>query len=154
MEQEKEIRIGILSDTHGIYRNEWTAQLKDCDCLIHAGDFNTLKCYETIQALGMPLYAVRGNCDIGDWAQNLQEFLSVPSGGNRFFIVHNQNDLPFDLTDADFVVFGHTHRYTYYDRFGKVFLNPGSAGQPRGDSRSLAILTLRGDSYEVKRVYL
>lgn len=148
------MKIGIISDTHGIYRNDWNVYLKDCDLLIHAGDVNTEKCYETIKGLGIPLYAVRGNCDYGEWAEKLPEFLSVPIGGKIFYIVHNQSDLPFDLTEADFVVFGHTHCYNYYERFGKVFLNPGSAGQPRGDSRSLAILELEDDAYEVKRIYL
>lgn len=148
------MKIGIISDTHGIYRTDWTAYLKDCDLLIHAGDINTEKCYETIKELGIPLYAVRGNCDHGGWAEKLPEFLSVPIEGKIFYIIHNRNDLPFDLTDADFVIFGHSHCYTYYERFGKVFLNPGSAGQPRGDSRSLVILELKEDRYEVKRIYL
>lgn len=148
------MKIGIISDTHGIYRSDWTAYLKECDLLIHAGDVNTEKCYETIKGLGIPLYAVRGNCDHGNWAEKLPEFLSVPIEGKIFYIIHNRSDLPFDLTDADFVIFGHTHCYTYYERFGKVFLNPGSAGQPRGDSRSLAILELKEDDYEVKRIYL
>lgn len=148
------MKIGIISDTHGIYRSDWTAHLKECDLLIHAGDVNTEKCYETIKSLGIPLYAVRGNCDHGNWAEKLPEFLSVPIEGKIFYIIHNRSDLPFDLTDADFVIFGHTHCYTYYERFGKVFLNPGSAGQPRGDSRSLAILELKEDGYEVNRIYL
>lgn len=148
------MKIGILSDTHGIFREDWLPHLTDCDYLIHTGDIDTKTCYETFKSLGVPLYLVRGNCDRGDWAKFIPEFLQVPIGGKLFYIIHNKSDLPFDLTDADFVIFGHTHCYTHYERFGKVFLNPGSAGQPRGDARSMAILELDGDAYEVRRIFL
>lgn len=148
------MKIGILSDTHGVFREEWLPHMTDCDYLIHAGDIDTKTCYEKLKSLGIPLYLVRGNCDRGDWAKYLPEFLQVPIGGKLFYIVHNKSDLPFDLTDADFVIFGHTHCYTHSERFGKVFLNPGSAGQPRGDARSMAILELEDDAYAVQRIFL
>ena len=66
------------------------------------------------------MYAVRGNCDHGEWASYLHEFVSVPINGKLFYLVHNKADLPFDLTDADFIIFGHTHVFTHYDRYGKV----------------------------------
>lgn len=148
------MKIGIISDTHGVFREDWLSHLTDCDYLIHAGDIDTKTCYEKLKSLGIPLLPVRGNCDRGDWAKFVPEFLQVPIGGKLFYIVHNKSDLPFDLTDADFVIFGHTHCYTHYERFGKVFLNPGSAGQPRGDARSMAILELEGDTYAVQRIFL
>jgi hypothetical protein len=149
------MKIALLSDTHGIFREDWIPYITGCDYLIHAGDINSASCYEKIKSLGVPAYFVKGNTDTGEWARNLPEFLSVPIGGKIFYISHNQYDLPFDLTDADFLVFGHTHVYTYYERFGKIYINPGSAGEPRGDSRSMAVLTLNGDgSHEIKRIFL
>lgn len=148
------MKIGVISDTHGIFREDWLPHLRECDYLIHAGDIDTKICYENFKNLGIPFYAVRGNCDMGSWAKYLPEFLTAPIGGKIFYIIHNKSDLPFDLTDADFVIFGHTHVYTSYERFGKVFLNPGSAGQPRGDARSMAILELEEDSYQIRRVFL
>lgn len=148
------MRIGIISDTHGIFREEWLPHLTSCDYLIHAGDVDTKTCYEKLKSIGIPFYLVRGNCDRGDWAKFTPEFLRVPIGRKMFYIIHNRSDLPFDLTDADFVIFGHTHCYTQYERFGKVFLNPGSAGQPRGDARSMAILELVGDTYTIQRIFL
>lgn len=148
------MKIGVISDTHGIFREEWLTHLSGCDCLIHAGDINTQKCYDKFKETGIPTYMVRGNCDRGGWAAYLPEFLQVPIGGKLFYIVHNKSDLPFDLTDADFVIFGHTHQYAQYGRYGKVFLNPGSAAQPRGDLKSMAILELSGDSYEIRRISL
>lgn len=102
------MKIGIISDTHGIFREEWHRHLDGCDYLIHAGDFCTQKNYDCFRNFGIPLYMVRGNNDRGDWAKNLPEFLQFRIGGKTFFLVHNQFDLPFDLTDADFLIFGHT----------------------------------------------
>ena len=107
------MKIGIISDTHGIFREEWHRHLDGCDYLIHAGDFCTQKNYDCFRNFGIPLYMVRGNNDRGDWAKNLPEFLQFRIGGKTFFLVHNQFDLPFDLTDADFLIFGHTHHYTF-----------------------------------------
>ena len=148
------MKIAVISDTHGIFRDDWRRHLGGCDLLIHAGDVNTKSCYDKIKGLGIPCYVVRGNSDQGSWADVLPELLTVPIQGKIFYIVHNKMDLPFDLTEADFVIFGHTHCYANYERFGKVFLNPGSAGQPRMDARSMAILTLDADGYDVQRIYL
>ena len=109
------MKIGIISDTHGIFREEWHRHLDGCDYLIHAGDFCTQKNYDCFRNFGIPLYMVRGNKDRGDWAKNLPEFLQFRISGKTFFLVHNQFDLPFDLTDADFLIFGHTHHYTFYE---------------------------------------
>ena len=96
------MKIALISDTHGVCREELLTQIKKCDYLIHVVDFDREHVYNTLQELGVPMYAVRGNCDRGDWATYLHEFLAVPIGGKMFYLVHNQMDLPYDLTDADF----------------------------------------------------
>ena len=148
------MKIGIMSDTHGIFREDWHTYLDDCDLIIHAGDIHTRNCYDKLKGIGVPLYMVRGNNDIGEWARFLPEFLQVPIGGKIFFIVHNKSDLPFDLTDADFIIYGHTHQFATYERYGKVFLNPGSAGQGRGDVKSLVLMDLNETGYQLERVFL
>lgn len=148
------MKIGILSDTHGVFRDDWTDYLYGCDCLIHAGDIGTKSCYDKLKSLGIPIYMVRGNCDMGEWAQFLPEFLQVPLGGKIFFIVHNRFDLPFELTGADFIISGHTHVFAADERFGRVYINPGSAGSSRGDVKCMAILELEADRYELKRINL
>lgn len=148
------MKLAIISDTHGIFRPDWTTHITDCDYLIHAGDINSRACYEKLKAIGVPLLAVRGNCDLGSWAQFLPEVLQIRLGGKMFYIVHNKFDLPFDLTDADFVIFGHTHQFETSERYGKIFLNPGSAGQPRGEHAGMAILTLHEDTHEIRHISL
>ena len=126
------MKIALVSDTHGVCREELLTQIKKCDYLIHVGDFDREHVYNTLQELGVPMYAVRGNCDRGDWATYLHEFLAVPIGGKMFYLVHNQMDLPYDLTDADFIVYGHTHVCTYGKaRQGLYQSRNGGAGQGR-----------------------
>ena len=148
------MRIALVSDTHGVCQEELMEYVKGCDCLIHTGDFDSERIYRKFEECGVPMYAVRGNCDQGEWASYLHTFLSVPIGGKLFYLVHNRADLPFDLTDADFVVFGHTHVFTHYDRYGKIFLNPGSAGADRGDGKGMVILTLTEDGYALEHIRL
>ena len=136
------MKIALVSDTHGVCRKELFDHIKNCDYLIHTGDFDNERTYNRFLNCGIPMYAVRGNCDHGEWASYLHEFVSVPINGKLFYLVHNKADLPFDLTDADFIIFGHTHVFTHYDRYGKVFINPGSAGADRGDGKGIAILEL------------
>ena len=148
------MKIALVSDTHGICREELLEQIKKCDYLIHVGDFERESCYQKLQETGIPMYAVRGNSDRGEWVAYLHAFLAVPIGGKMFYLVHNQMDLPLDLSDADFVIYGHTHVFAHYERHGKVYINPGTAGQDRGDGKSMAVLTLKEDGYKLERIYL
>ena len=121
------MRIGIISDTHGIFREQWKDILLTCDSIFHLGDVNTQKCYERFEKLGKPFYAVRGNCDYGEFAKYLPVVMKTPFKGKLFCLAHKKEDLPFDLTDCDFIICGHTHCYQNDELFGKVYLNPGSA---------------------------
>ncbi len=50
------MKIALISDTHGIFREEWVPHITACDYLIHAGDINTKTCYEKFKSLGVPAY--------------------------------------------------------------------------------------------------
>ena len=55
------MKIGIISDTHGIFREEWHRHLDGCDYLIHAGDFCTQKNYDCFRNFGKrPLRCIGG----------------------------------------------------------------------------------------------
>lgn len=148
------MKIALISDTHGIFREDWMDIIKDCDFLIHTGDFDTKRCYDKFMNTGVPSYMVRGNCDHGEWASFLPVFMPVVIGGKMFYLVHNRMDLPFDLTDADFVIFGHTHVPSHMERYGKIFINPGSAGSDRGAGKYMAVLELTSDGYNVEQIRL
>lgn len=79
------MKIGIISDTHGIFREEWHRHLDGCDYLIHAGDFCTQKNYDCFRNFGIPLYMVRGNNDRGDWQKIFLNFYSSALAARLFF---------------------------------------------------------------------
>ncbi|MFR6392583.1 MAG: metallophosphoesterase family protein [Roseburia sp.] len=80
------MKIGILSDTHGVLKDTFLDELQSCDYLLHAGDIGSLKCYETLKDLHVPLYIIKGNCDKGEWTKYLPETLAAPIDVGRFSI--------------------------------------------------------------------
>ena len=109
MIENKRIKIGIISDTHGLLRTEVLDILQSCDCIFHAGDVDRPELLDTIRSLGA-LYVVRGNND-GYWAQNLRRSLNFTVGNVKFFMVHDRKDVAWELGDTQVVIFGHSHQY-------------------------------------------
>ena len=119
----------ILSDTHGLLRPAVLELLQEADAILHAGDINSQAVVDKLASFA-PLYAVRGNND-KEWAESLPRDLTVTLEGIRFYMVHNKKDIPADLSGADVVVFGHSHKYSEERRGGMLWLNPGSCGPRR-----------------------
>lgn len=124
------MRIGVLSDTHGLLPGAVLERLRGVDCILHAGDFDTP---EVLAALdrAAPVYGARGNNDWGCWARELPRTVRVELGGVTFCVVHRREDLPRDLTGVGAVICGHTHRYAEERAGGRLWLNPGSCSRPR-----------------------
>jgi putative phosphoesterase len=123
------LRIGLVSDTHGLLRPEVLAYLRGSDHIIHAGDICGP---DVLQALGAlaPLTAVRGNNDRGPWAQALAEAETLRFAGVAIHVVHDLKEL--DLEDeVHVVVSGHSHKPRVEQRGGVLYVNPGSAGPRR-----------------------
>ncbi|MFT4147086.1 MAG: metallophosphoesterase family protein [Mobilitalea sp.] len=145
--------IAILSDTHGVLREQVIAELMKADCCIHAGDINTPNIFESMQQLGES-YVVRGNND-KDWAEELPKSITVTIEGVRFFIVHNKKDIPKQLTDVDVVVFGHSHKYSAEIIDGVLFLNPGSCGKRRFNLElTMCHMTVNGGNYQYEKMLI
>ena len=133
------VKIGIISDTHGLLREEVLEILRDCDCIFHGGDINN---QGVLDALGKiaPVYVVRGNND-REWAEQLPHDL------------HNRKEIENLPEDADIVIFGHSHKYFEQVIDGRLWLNPGSCGKRRfGREISLAVLTVDGKDYQVRKI--
>lgn len=148
------INIGLISDTHGRYKEEWKEHFKRCDMLIHAGDVDEQEAYDWFTELGLPVYIVRGNCDRGVYADFLPENMKIPAGGKLFLVIHNRAYLPWDLDEVDFCIFGHTHIPADEMHDGIRFINPGSAGNDRGAGKSMAILHVEGEEATLERIVL
>ncbi|MCW5982683.1 MAG: metallophosphoesterase family protein [Bryobacteraceae bacterium] len=124
--------IGLISDTHGLLREEALSGLEGSDLIIHAGDVGDPAILERLNRVAR-VVAVRGNIDHGAWATALPETAAVVGGAARIFVIHNVHDLPLDPAAAGFhvVVSGHSHRPGQSERGGVLYVNPGSAGPRR-----------------------
>ena len=120
-------KFGILSDTHGLIRDEVTASLKNCEAIIHAGDIDKPSVLDRLEEIA-PVYAVRGNADNGEWADRLPITLPVSLFGVDFLVIHNKKQLKEDLSDKKVIIYGHTHKYHEEYKNGRLWLNPGSCG--------------------------
>ncbi|MDH4653319.1 metallophosphoesterase family protein [Pseudomonas sp. JS3066] len=128
----KPLRIGLISDTHGLLRPQALAALEGCDHILHAGDIGKAEILDTLSGLA-PLTAVRGNNDEGPWAQAIRKVEAVQLGGIGIYLVHDQADIPDDLAQRGFrvVVTGHSHKPLINEHSGLLHVNPGSAGPRR-----------------------
>lgn len=124
--------IGVISDTHGLLRQEALDALAGSDFIIHAGDIGDPKVLQRLRSLA-PVTVVRGNNDNGDWAVRIPETEVLEVNGTLFYVLHIVEELDLDPRAAGFhcVVSGHSHRPQIETRDGVVFLNPGSAGPRR-----------------------
>ena len=142
---EGEIRIAVLSDTHGMLRREVVAELQDCSHILHAGDIVKETDLDELRLYGS-IYAVRGNNDI--WQEGLRDLAQVlrfEIGGVTFLMTHDRYDIPRNLEGVQAVIFGHSHRYSEVWQDGRLWLNPGSCGRSRfGSDVTMAKLTIRG----------
>lgn len=145
------IKAAVMSDTHNVLRPDVTEILKECDCIIHAGDLSKPAILEQLNRIA-PVYAVRGNND-KEWAGDLPQELRFSLGWMRFYLVHNKKDAKLGEELPHAVIFGHSHRYLEERRDGVLWLNPGSCGRRRFDLPvTMAVLEITEDRYQVKRI--
>src|SRR5262249_10882331 len=136
------MRIGIISDTHGLLRPEATERLAGAHHLIHAGDIGGAARSGQLPRIA-PTTAIRGNIDRGEWAAEYPDTALVKLGGRSIYVLHNIKELELDPAAAgiDVVVSGHSHRPKIETVGGVLYLNPGSAG-PRRFILPIALATL------------
>jgi uncharacterized protein len=126
------LRVGLISDTHGLHRPEAVEALRGSDFIVHAGDVGDPVILEHLARIA-PVTAVRGNVDTGSWARDLPETAILQVGEAFIYVLHDIAMLDLDPTAAGFhvVVYGHSHCPAQELREGVLFLNPGSAGPRR-----------------------
>jgi len=124
--------IGVISDTHGLLRPEALAALRGCSPIIHAGDVGSPDILDALAEIA-PVFAVRGNVDIGAWANKLPETKVVEIDDHRLYVRHILDELDLDPAAAGFaaVIVGHSHQPKIETKNGVLYFNPGSAGPRR-----------------------
>lgn len=154
------MRIGLISDTHGVLRASAADALRGVDRILHAGDVGHRDILERLGAIA-PVSAVYGNTDGGALHAALTVQLELTLEDRAVVLTHghvvgapNPLNLHKAYPDADIVVYGHTHiaAVDWYE--GTLFVNPGAAGPGRfGLKPSLALLDL-GEEETVELVDL
>ena len=124
--------IGLISDTHGLLREEALRALEGSDLIVHAGDVGKPEIIDTLKTLA-PVVVVRGNIDKGAWASELPLTAIAGAGSTSIYVLHDIQQLDIDPSAAGIrvVVSGHSHKPSSVERSGILYLNPGSAGPRR-----------------------
>ena len=146
--------LGVISDTHGLLREEAVALLQGVDHIVHAGDIGNPAIIERLERVA-PVSAIRGNVDVEPWASMFADTLHVTLFGQKISVIHDRKDMTFAPTmmGIHLVISGHSHRASIESRDDVIYLNPGSAGPRRF---SLPITLARGqviDGRLVPRIY-
>jgi len=143
------LRVGLISDTHGLLRSEAVAALQGCDFIVHGGDIGNAGILATLQAIA-PLTVVRGNNDQEPWADGIAEIEFLRVGGVLVYAIHDLSQIDIDPAAAEVrvVVSGHSHQPKIEERDGVLYVNPGSAG-PRRFKLPIAIAELIVDGKTV-----
>jgi putative phosphoesterase len=124
--------LGLISDTHGLLRDNALRAMQNTGMIIHAGDIGDPKILETLASLA-PLIAVRGNVDTAEWATKLPAEAVVEVDAVRIYVLHNVKELKLKLipSGVSIIVSGHSHKPGQATCDGILYINPGSAGPRR-----------------------
>ncbi len=126
------MRIGLISDTHGLMRPEALDALRGSSHILHAGDIGAPAVLDALRTIA-PLTVVRGNNDGGAWARAIRDTETVELGGVAIHVIHELALLAAEPAVGGWrvVVSGHSHRPAIETRGGVLYVNPGSAGPRR-----------------------
>ena len=126
------MKIGVISDTHGLLRPEAVELLRGSEHIIHAGDIGAPEIVPALEKIA-PVTAIRGNIDRQSWARRFAETEVVELGGLHIYVIHDVNALDLSPKAAGFaaVISGHSHQPKQETKDGVLYFNPGSAGPLR-----------------------
>ena len=132
------MRLGVISDTHGLLRPKVFEVFKQVDHILHAGDVGKPQILIELEAIA-PVTAVYGNADPLELRSRLQQVAELELDGFAIVVTHGDqfgHPTPAKLHEAfpraEIIVYGHTHKplLELVDKTVTV-MNPGGAGHPR-----------------------
>lgn len=141
------MRIGIISDTHGLLRPEVVPALAGVSHILHLGDVGKISIVRELEKIA-PVTAIRGNVDRDGPCSELPETEVVLLEGLYLYMLHDLNTLHLDPAAAKFaaVLYGHSHIPNFHSKKGVLYFNPGSCGPRRFDLPiTIGILTIEKD---------
>lgn len=126
------MKIGVVSDTHGLLRPEVLPALEGVESILHLGDVGDAAILDALREIA-PVTAVRGNIDRSGPCSNLPETEVVLIEGGYIYMLHDVGTLHLDPAVAKFaaVLYGHSHKPMIWRHKGVLYFNPGSCGPRR-----------------------
>lgn len=150
------MKIGLVSDTHGLLRPEVTPALTGVDRILHLGDVGDPAILDALGKIA-PVTAIRGNIDVAGPCSRLPETEVLLLEGRYIYMLHNLVELHLDPAAAKFaaVLSGHTHKAHIEWRKGVLYFNPGSCGPRRFDLRiTIGLLEIQRDGLQPRVIDL
>jgi uncharacterized protein len=141
------VRVGVISDTHGLLRPEVAPALANVERILHLGDVGKASILEELEKIA-PVTAIRGNIDREGPCSELPETDVVLVEGRYVYMLHDLNTLHLDPAAAKFAVVlsGHTHVSKSFRHKGVLYFNPGSCGPRRFELPvTVGLLTIEED---------
>jgi hypothetical protein len=141
------MKIGIVSDTHGLLRPEVAPALAGVEMILHIGDVGKASILEELGKIA-PVTAIRGNVDTEGPCAELPETEVVLAEGQYIYMLHDLKSIHLDPAAAKFaaVLHGHTHKPDFYRKKGVLYFNPGSCGPRRFELPvTVGLLTVNAD---------
>lgn len=132
-------KIGILSDTHGLWDERYAEHFRDCDEIWHAGDIGDIAIIDRLSEI-CPVRAVAGNVDHGMVRRRCNELEIFTVEGVKVLLTHiggypgrwspGMKKL-LKEEGIGLMVDGHSHilKVMYDSELGLLHVNPGAAGQ-------------------------
>lgn len=148
------MKLGVISDTHGVLRDEVIEHLTGCDYIIHAGDVGNKDIIDKLESI-TKTFVVRGNNDKDEWGLTLPEYREIEMDEILIYLVHDKADVPKDLKEVDLVIYGHSHKFSNEKIDNIIYLNPGACGRKRFSlPLSMAIVEVNLDDIRVEKIDL
>lgn len=141
------MKIGVVSDTHGLLRPEVETALAGVEMILHLGDVGKISILKELEKIA-PVTAVRGNVDTSGPCSKLPETDVTIAEGKYIYMLHDLKSIHLDPAAATFavVLHGHTHVPNYFTKKGVLYFNPGSCGPRRFELPVTAgLLTVESD---------
>jgi len=136
--KERDFRIGVIADTHGLFDRPILRHFQGVDHILHAGDIGDRSVLVELENIA-PVTVVSGNVDSYERSGFPPETV-IELYGRRIAIRHilyeggkliKEGRAFLEREQPDVCIFGHTHQ-PLAEWFGATLLfNPGSAGPKR-----------------------
>lgn len=151
------IRVGLISDTHGVLDPRVHHAFEGVDVIVHAGDVCRESVLFELETIAPGVIAVAGNCDIPSampgWDLPFTARTSIL--GTRILVIHDVHSLGRTPDDVDVVVCGHSHVPSTQWHGRVLVVNPGSASQRRRQpSRSVGIVEIAEGERPAARIVM